>query len=188
MDSHSEDLRLAARVAEGDPVASAAFAERLAPRVRRLARSLYLGGHSDWEDAAQCSLVELLRAAHGYGGRSSLERWADRITIRTTLRLAKARRRERELGAEDHGGEELAAPFESDHGDVARHLASLDDDRRAVVVLRHVFGYGIDEIAELTRASRNTVKDRLVQGRRLLRKRIRRDELTPELRVLRGGA
>jgi DNA-directed RNA polymerase specialized sigma24 family protein len=40
------------------------------------------------------------------------------------------------------------------------------------VVLHHVQGYGIVEVAEMTGAPVNTVRDRLRVGRRQLRKRI----------------
>jgi DNA-directed RNA polymerase specialized sigma24 family protein len=43
------------------------------------------------------------------------------------------------------------------------------------LVLRHVLGYSVEEIAELTEVSPNTVKDRLVQAREQVRKTLRRE-------------
>jgi hypothetical protein len=45
------------------------------------------------------------------------------------------------------------------------------------MLLRHGLGYGVDEIAELTNTPRGTVKDRLVAGKKQLRKWLR-EELT----------
>src|SRR5690606_27390437 len=58
---------------------------------------------------------------------------------------------------------------------IVDYLAELPETRRVALVLRHVMGYSIDEIAELTGVSPNTVKDRLLQGREQLRKNIRRE-------------
>lgn len=183
-----DDMELAQRVGRGDARAAAAFGRRLTPRVRQLARSL-MGAREGWEDAAQLSLMELLRAAPSYGGTGSLERWSDRITVRTTLRYARARRA---LSHSEGGHEpdELVAPPAPDpvtRNEVAELLGDLDPARRTVIVLRHVYEYGIDEIASMTGVSRNTVKDRLVQARRTLRQRLRRKEGRQMLRLVSGG-
>lgn len=148
-----------------------------------------MGSREGWEDAAQLSLMELLRAAPNYAGTGSLERWSDRITVRTTLRYARARRTLSHRQGE-HEPDELVAPKAPDpvaRNEVAQLLADLDPARRTVVVLRHVYEYSIDEIAGMTGVSRNTVKDRLVQGRRTLRQRLRRQEGQQRLRLVSGG-
>ncbi|MEM1034674.1 MAG: sigma-70 family RNA polymerase sigma factor [Myxococcota bacterium] len=182
-----EDTQLAQRVAD-DPEAAAVFGRRLSPRVRGLARHL-MGARDGWEDAAQLSLIELLRAAPRYNGSGSLERWSDRITVRTTLRFARARR-EVQARQGDQDPEHLLAPPGADlvaQGEVLGILERLDPTRRTVVVLRHVYEYGIDEIANLTGVSRNTVKDRLVQGRREVRQHLRAQRARPALKLVRTG-
>jgi RNA polymerase sigma-70 factor (ECF subfamily) len=47
--------------------------------------------------------------------------------------------------------------------------------QRSALVLRHVMGYSVNEIAELSDVSPNTVKDRLLRGTREMRRLIRRD-------------
>jgi RNA polymerase sigma-70 factor (ECF subfamily) len=54
-------------------------------------------------------------------------------------------------------------------------LAELPEAQRTALVLRHVMGYSVSEIAEMTEASPNTVKDRLLRGSREMRRSIRRD-------------
>jgi DNA-directed RNA polymerase specialized sigma24 family protein len=44
-------------------------------------------------------------------------------------------------------------------------LSELPEARRTVLVLRHVIGWSIQEIAEYTSVSVNTVKDRLLSAR-----------------------
>jgi len=55
------------------------------------------------------------------------------------------------------------------------YLALLPETRRVAVVLRHVMDYSVEEVAEMTEVSQNTVKDRLLHGRAQLRRLIRRD-------------
>ena len=57
-------------------------------RLQRVAGVAPVPG-GDGNDAAQTALVEILQSARTFGGRSSLERWADRITLRITLRHAR---------------------------------------------------------------------------------------------------
>ena len=55
------------------------------------------------------------------------------------------------------------------------YLAELPETRRVALVLRHVMDYSIEEIAELTGVSPNTVKDRLLHAREQVRRNIRRE-------------
>lgn len=48
-------------------------------------------------------------------------------------------------------------------------LARLPDERREAMVLKHVHGYSVEEIAEATNAKVNTVRDRLRVARAELR-------------------
>lgn len=173
------DLDLMARVARKDPVAQRLLVERVGGRVFNVSRML-CGVAADAEDAAQLSLMEILKSAESFRVAQSLEAWADRITVRTTLR---ARRRERERrgllarwlspGFLPWGGPG-AAPAR-DAGGVERFLDQLDPERRRAFVLHHALDYTVDEIAEATGAPPGTVKDRLVMARRTLRRFIERD-------------
>jgi RNA polymerase sigma-70 factor, ECF subfamily len=174
-----EDARLAHEAAS-DPIARDELARRLGPRVRRLAASLFRNRH-DAEDAAQLALLEIIRAAHGFRGESSLEAWADRIAIRTGIRVARERRlasvrSEREVEPDDLPAPEGASGLgEGLPRSVLDYLDELPEVRRTVLVLRHVMGYSIEEIAQQTDASVNTVKDRLLSAREQMRKMVRRD-------------
>jgi len=79
-------------VAAGNVEAMNTVARRLSGRVRRVSRGI-LRNEALADDAAQIALVEILQSARTFGGRSSLERWADRITARISLRQARDERR-----------------------------------------------------------------------------------------------
>jgi RNA polymerase sigma-70 factor (ECF subfamily) len=182
--SHTaEDLQLMALAAAADPTAQRLIASRLMERVQRLSRSL-LQNNADASDASQASLLEILKSAGTFRGESSLERWADRIVVRTALRSAAKRRAEGMTMWEDV---EMAVHASSDPSVVVReYLDRLSEPARTVLVLRHGFEYSIDEIAELTGVSPNTVKDRLLRAREAIRRIVRREQLL-EAASGRGG-
>jgi RNA polymerase sigma-70 factor (ECF subfamily) len=172
-----QDLRLMALVAARDPEAQRRVATRLAPRVRRLCR-LLLRHAADADDAAQLSLIEVLRSACGFRFDNGIERWADRITVRTAARYARAQRRASALVDQGVDPEALSGPMGGwpslgrMSGDIDACLDRLGDERREAFVLKHALGYSVTEIAELTGAPVGTVKDRLVAARKILREMI----------------
>jgi RNA polymerase sigma-70 factor (ECF subfamily) len=176
------DLSLMRRVAAADRHAQRVLAHRLAPRVQRISQRL-LRNRADADDASQVALIEILRSAATYQDISSIERWADRITVRTVLRHARAqRRRPWQLGHSLVDAESVSAPppENDDVGEAAprpvdEYLAELPAARREVLVMKHSLGYTTQEIAELTNSPVGTIKDRLVAARKQLRKLIGRD-------------
>ena len=174
------DLSLMKRVAAADRHAQRVLAHRLAARVQRISQRL-IRNRADADDASQLALIEILRSAGTYRDISSIERWADRITVRTVLRHARdLRRRPWHLG-NFVDAESIGAPAEeADTGPIAprpveEYLSELSATRREVLVMKHSLGYTTEEIAELTNNPVGTIKDRLVAARKQLRKLIGRD-------------
>ena len=173
------DARLASEAAT-HPAAREAIARRLGPRIRRLCRSLLRSTH-DSEDAAQLALIEIVRSAPGFRGESTLEAWADRIAVRTAIRVARERRL---ASVRTEGGvepDELPLPSSSNETaeglprSILAYLDELPEARRTVLVLRHAMGCSVQEIAEHTGVSVNTVKDRLLSAREQVRRMVRRE-------------
>lgn len=173
------DLDLMAAVTVHDPQAERRLVERLAARVSRLAR-LLCGGAADADDAAQLSLLQILKSAGTFRLEMSLERWADRITARTTLRLAGRERQRRRLLARWLPPDMLpwgrrTQTASSEPLGLDGVLRQLTRERRQALVLRHALEYSVEEIADLTGAPVGTVKDRLVAGRKQLRALLEQD-------------
>lgn len=179
----AEDIALMASVSSGDREARERVVRRLMQRVQRLCRAL-IRNASDAGDASQASLVEILRSASTYRGESSIERWADRVAARTALRWVTSERRKRGVPVLTDG-EPLIAQSEGQSRLVRECLAVLSEPQRTTLLLRCQFEYSVEEIAELTGVSPNTVKDRLLRSRGLLR-RLLREELSLELTPARG--
>jgi RNA polymerase sigma-70 factor (ECF subfamily) len=172
------DVELMAAVAACDGVAQRVVVERLARRVRKVT-GLLCRAAADADDAAQLALLEILKSADTFRVATSLERWADRITIRTTLSAVRRERSRKSLlerwlphGAPPWGGTHSIQAFS---GEVRLDalLQRLSEERRQAFVLHHGLDYTVEEIAELTGAPAGTVKDRLVSARKQLRKLLR---------------
>lgn len=174
MAATTDDVELMGRVARGDPEAQRAVVLRLLRRIDDLCRAV-LRHSVDAQDARQLSILEIFKSARSFRGDSTLERWADRITVRTALRAAASERRAQrapvdlEPGSVHPSGESALL--------VRQYLERISDRQRMVVVMRDGLELSIEEIAELTGISQNTVKDRLLRARGTLRRLFRREEL-----------
>jgi RNA polymerase sigma-70 factor, ECF subfamily len=181
VEGRRRDLQLARAAASGDEEARREVARRLHNRVLCTVRYLR-GDRPDTPDLVQSCLVELLRSLGGFRGESSLETWADRITVRTTMReLGRAQRRQ-EVGTERVA--EQSDPAEDPERILGqRQLAShmgqmlqkLAPERRLVMVLRAVHGYTMPEISELTDVSLFTVQNHFRAARKQLRRLVETD-------------
>jgi RNA polymerase sigma-70 factor (ECF subfamily) len=170
----TEDIDLMARVALGDADAQRQVTHRLLRRVEGLCRAV-LRSREEALDARQLSILEILKSARSFRGESTLERWADRITVRTALRTAAS---ERSAHRAPVDVEPNTAHLASDSVLLARqYLNCISERQRMVVVMRHSLEYSIDEIAELTGISQNAVKDRLLRARAIMRRMCRREQL-----------
>ena len=179
-DASSVDVALARRASSGDRSAQALVARRVLPRVRKIARSL-AGSTAEADDAAQAALLEVLRSCHTYRGDATLERWAARIATRASLRHLQRERKRSTAGeevVEDAADLRGAGPRLAE--DLPRglqaYLRELPEAQRSALVLHHALGYSLDEVAELTDVSSNTVKGRLRLGLAALRKLVRREQ------------
>lgn len=176
---HAEDVDLMTLVAAADRSAQRALDGRLRARSLRIARSL-LRNEADATDASQNSMLEIFRSAKNYRGESSLERWADRIVVRTTMR-ALAERRSR-LTALDGAvsPDDLAAPMPDTASSVADFLEQLPQAMRTALVLKYGLEYSVEEIATATGVSVNTVKDRLLRAKQAMRRMVRREQFVDD--------
>lgn len=152
------DEELAARAArEGsDGVAFTALIDRHRERVWRVCWRL-MGTQHDAEDAAQEVFVRLFFDRNSFAGRSAYTTWLHGVAVRTclTLRRSRSRRRRREepdtderiTSAPDDAPRPSAA-VEAVH-DVDALLEGLDEEDRALVLMRFAEGHDYDHLAEM---------------------------------------
>jgi len=119
--------------------------ERLVDRVRTSV--FYLVSADCFDDVVQESLLAILDGLGGFRGEARLETWADRITVRTALRVQKEVRR-RGHACSDSAVETLAGGSHDDpehqldaralREDLALRLQSLPSAQRQALVLHWV--------------------------------------------------
>lgn len=181
--------------AAGDADATERLLLDLLPRVRNLVRYL-VRQDSDVDDISQEALIVVLDGLASYRGDGPLRAWVDRIVVRSTFSQLKRMRAEPSapsglplttLGANDpfSGGPSLAqqaglTTFPDEYLNRRRVVAILDSlpmDQRHAMVLHHVMGMTVPEIAEHTGAPSETVRSRL----RLARQRVREQGLAADV-------
>jgi len=147
------------------------------------------------EDARDLTQEAFLKAFEGLGAfrqQSGFYTWVFRVAVNLSLSHRRNVHRRRTVSL-DSGpsaagtqAEELVKrvrnesdddptrpPSEAElHGAVARALHALDDDHRAVVVLRDIEGFDYQEIAAILQVPPGTVKSRLFRARMALQQAI----------------
>jgi len=181
-----DDVRLARRAAR-DREAARELLERLGPRVRHTVW-LLVGRDEEIEDLTNSCLLAILENAGKFRGTGPLEAWAGQLTYRVLMRLLKRKRRSDRtltLVPEETGiattNPEVEAARRGIADRLARHIARLPEKRRETLVLRLAYGYSVSEVAALTDAPVNTVRDRIRVGLKELRQSIARDPASAEL-------
>lgn len=177
------DLALAGRVAAGDPSAQREWVNRLLDGVRTTVYCL-AGNDEDADDFVQLSILELLGSAKTFRAESSLNAWAAKIAVRTTMRqLHKRRWRSQfvvfEPGLVDQALDHLSGENAEElltkrrlQISLLKVLGTLKPKYQVALILRLAQGYSVSEIAEITDTTLNTVRERLRVGRQKLHRLI----------------
>jgi RNA polymerase sigma-70 factor (ECF subfamily) len=169
------DEQLAAEAArEGsDGPAFSALIERFQDRVWRVCYRL-MGNAEDAHDAAQEVFVRLFLQRNKFEGRSRYATWVHGIALRTCLMLrrSRGRRRRYETQAAEQGRQSRSTQVQADASiDVNQMLESLDDEDRALLILKYVEGHSHDELAEMFEISVSACKMRIARAREHLQQR-----------------
>ncbi|TJY38518.1 RNA polymerase sigma factor SigY [Cohnella pontilimi] len=131
------------------------------------------------EDLAQETMLKAIEHIRRYDGSSKFSSWL--ITIGTRLHLDLLRRRQRERKHLTEQARTNALRFETlarggEWTDLSESLASLPDDVRTAIVLKHYYGYTYEEIGEMMATSPGTVKSRIHNGIYKIREEWKHDE------------
>lgn len=162
----SPDPRLAAAIA-GDRDALASIAAELLPRVRNVVRYL-VRGDGEVEDITQEALVAILRWLPSHRGEGTLRSWADKVTSRVAFAHLRKRRLTRDriaaVDVEVVAGETLRPEDYATRRLAVSLLDQLPDEQRQVLVMHHVLGLSVLEIAAELEIPFETVRSRLRLG------------------------
>lgn len=172
------------------------FLEKNAALVFNLALRL-TGNRADAEDLAQDALLRAVRALPGFRGDSLASTWAYRITVNTWKNRVRAEKRRKfwstvTLGLVSGDGEDETRDVKADEpaldaglekaersAAVQAALLQLEDDDRAIVVLREIEEKSYDEIGDVLGLPQGTVKSRLFRARAKLKTLLQKTAATP---------
>lgn len=159
--------------AEGDANAIHTLVVRILPRVRNLVRYMVRG--DDIDDLSQDVVIKILERLPSYRGEGRFESWVDGIAVRVTLRTMSKRRKEQRR-AQQMVPEELpdamTGPVAARYMTRRRAVQILDElptPQRHALVMHHVLGMTIQEIARELDVPAETVRSRLRVGMGQLR-------------------
>jgi RNA polymerase sigma-70 factor (ECF subfamily) len=176
------DRSLIDRARKGDPDAFETIVRARMDAVYRLTSAI-LGDEADARDAAQETFVAAWRQLPRLRDPEKFEAWLQRVAVnasRMTLR-ARGRRRIREI----HSSAVQALPDRAvggarpDRDDAAildAALAMLPVDQRAILVLHHLEGRPLAELAAIFDIPIGTAKSRLFAARRALAAELAREQ------------
>jgi RNA polymerase sigma-70 factor, ECF subfamily len=173
------DPVLVRRAKDGDAAALRALCERHAARVERIALHM-LRDPEDARDAAQESLVKLVRRIGQFRGQSEFSTWLHRLVVNTCKDVAQARwaadRRMEQL-VEDRriardGDPARALAASETRLELGRCLAGLPSAQATVVAMKDAFDASFEEISAQTGLPVGTAKCYAHRGRNTLRARL----------------
>lgn len=159
-----------------EPDAVQRFLLAVSPTIRRACRGVIGAQHADLEDTIQDCLIEVARALPSYRFEGSLLGYVTKISVRRALawrRRNVARVRHLQVLEDLHDEVPVldASVREIERAEVMRDLIrQLSPIQAETLVLRVVLGFTIEEIAQSSEVSVNTVKTRLRLGKNALRR------------------
>ena len=174
MASDLSDSALVEQCRRGDRRAQVELVQRHQRPVFQVALRI-LGSREDAADVAQTTFLKVFERLGQYDSAHRLFSWIYRIAVNEAVDQLKRTGRHDELpddllsaapGPEEHAGNErMTRALQSG-------LASLPDDYRIVLVLRHFSDCSYEEIAAIVGVPEKTVKSRIFSARQMLRDRL----------------
>jgi RNA polymerase sigma-70 factor (ECF subfamily) len=183
--------------ADGDSAAVSELVRRKREQVVRIAYQVT----GDWEDAVDVSqgvFVRLWKGLRRYDPARRFDTWLYRITVNASIDFVRSRDRglqplpdePHELPAKNAGGDAASALDLAElRRAFARLSARLAPKQRTAFVLREIEGLGTAEVARIMNVAESTVRNHLLQARRVLRLGLEREYpgLVPESYRKDGG-
>lgn len=171
-----EQLAAAAARESSDGPAFVGLVDRFRQRVWRICFRL-LGNEEDASDAAQEVFLRLFLHRGRFAGRSKYATWVYSVALRTCLEMRRSRgRRRRHESVSAEPGWEARQPAKPASApglalDLTEMLETLDEEDRALLILKYAEGYEYDELAAIAELSVSACKMRISRAREKLQSR-----------------
>jgi len=186
-----DEIELIQAAAAGD---EQAFGELVECKREMVVRTAYqvTGDLDDALDVAQGVFIKLWRGLDRFDALRRFDTWIYRITVNAAIDLIRARGPKGTLQPLPDDPGEIGLSANDPHADVALDLgrlqkafhrlaAQLAPKQRAAFVLREIQGLETTEVARVLGVTESTVRNHLMQARRILRVGLEKDypELVP---------
>jgi RNA polymerase sigma-70 factor (ECF subfamily) len=171
-----EQLAAAAAREDSDGPAFTTLVDRYQQRVWRICYRL-LGNEHDASDAAQEVFVRLFLHRGRFAGRSKYSTWVHGVAVRTclTLRRGRTRRQRWETLVPEQSAHESpptrGGNIPAETLDLPQMLDTLDEDDRALLIMKYAEGHNYDDLAEMFDLSVSACKMRISRARQRLKQR-----------------
>ncbi|MCB0125775.1 MAG: RNA polymerase sigma factor [Caldilineaceae bacterium] len=151
-----------------------------APQMYRLCHSL-VGNSEDAKDSLQLAFVQAFRSIHRFDHTSQISTWLHGIVVRVAANQRRSKRRwwrlrvaydsdKRHLGKTRRPGPEARIAGRELLGLLDGALDKLPEKKRTAFILYYVQQHSIQEVANLTDASLQTTRARILSARDKLQK------------------
>lgn len=142
----------------------------------------YMRSQADAEDALQDAFIKAFQKIRQFKGEVSFGAWLKKIVINRCLDLLRQHKYEFVGIPEDDLTEETDTDWQVHEGirkeDVCYQLLELPTKYREVLQLFLLEGYDHEEIGEILGISQSNCRTRLMRGRRMLIKKLKRNYVT----------
>ena len=196
MHDHADEQTLLDRLRDGDPDALGILLQRHQRRLYNLALRM-VSNRDDAAEVTQEAFLKIVQHIDRYRGEAQITTWMTRIVMNGAISHLRKRRIRKMTSIEGDGrvegdlqgpaltlrgsladrrepGPALRVEQEELRGRLRQAIASLDDDFRAVLVLRDIDGMDYAGIAQTLELKVGTVKSRLFRARLALREAVQR--------------
>jgi RNA polymerase sigma-70 factor (ECF subfamily) len=166
-----DDARLLAAIRSGNTAMAGTFHDRTRRVLERTVGRLLGPLDSDFDDLVQISMIELIGSLDRFRGECSLDTWATAVASRLVYKHLRRRGLENSLFAREMP-ENLAHTTQQQPvlraliSRVCEHLQQISPERAWAFLLHDVYGYSLDEIAEMTGTSTSAAQSRIFRGRK----------------------
>ncbi len=173
-----DELELTSLARGGDARALAMLLQRHYDFVRKYLLKITLSPHLA-EELTQETMLRCIEKIHTYQDKSKFSSWMMTIATRLYIDQLRRGRREQQWMASHRWEQQWHWQVkQSDHAlpELLQALGMLPPEQRAAVVMKHYYGYEIQEIAKMMDVPEGTVKSRIHHGLHKLRKELSEDE------------
>jgi RNA polymerase sigma-70 factor (ECF subfamily) len=128
------------------------------------------------EELAQETMAKCVQKIHLYNGQSKFSTWLVAIATNTYMDQCRKKKRENNWLGQEEVTRKLKWQFESrneEWNDCLDALGKLSDDVRVPIILKHYYGYSYEEIGDWMKISPGTVKSRVHNGIKSVRRELK---------------